>query len=269
MWTTITARLWVPALCCLLALSGCVGKQPKTLPLGPIEEQEAVTLWSGFVAGKRPSALDADIRLGWDVLGSKGTVSGTLQVQRPALLRFAANDPLGRSLILAVADTTSFTMVDNRIGHVYRGRIDSKFWHSYMPESVAPEDLFYFLGGFVPEGDVFAGKPAQDEENKGFWYHWQDRQSMHHQVLLKRGSGEMQRRLLFDAQGDLVLELHYSDYRKDAASGYLWPGQLRMTGKAVTGTLTLQVEKVFSHTPQGAAAFRLAPPPHFTVEQVL
>jgi hypothetical protein len=261
--------LLLPVFCCLLFLSGCAGKQPKTRPLSSIEEQEAGLLWSDFVARKRPSALDADIRLGWDVLGSKGGVSATIQVQHPALVRFAANDPLGRSLILAVADATFFTMVDNRISHVYRGRTNSKFWHSYVPGSITPDDLLYFLGGFLPHGEGQQAEPTQDEGSKGFWYHWRDKRAMSHHVLLDRRSGEMQRHLLLDSQGDAVLELHYADYRKDVKSGFFWPEHLRITGAAVTGTLTVHIEKIYSHTPQGAAAFHLAPPPHFTVEQVL
>ena len=161
--TTVLARLLLPVFCCLLFLSGCAGKQPKTLPLSSDRGTGGWALWSDFVARKRPSALDADIRLGWDVLGSKGGVSATVQVQHPALVRFSANDPLGRALILAVADATFFTMVDNRISHVYRGRTDSKFWHSYVPESITPEDLFYFLGGFLPDGEATAGRTKQDE----------------------------------------------------------------------------------------------------------
>lgn len=268
MRTTSVARLIFPVFCCLLILSGCAGKQPKTLPLDPAEEQEAGILWSGFLARQRPQALDADIRLGWDVLGSKGGVGATLQVQRPALLRFAANDPLGRSIILAAADATSFILVDNRIGHVYRGKTTSKFWHSYIPESVAPEDLLSFFGGFLPEGRVLHAKPAQDEENNGFWYQWRDRRSIDHHVLLDRRSGEMHRRLLIDSQDNAILELRYADYRKESASGFAWPWQLRITGEAVTGTLTVQVEKIYSHTPREATAYRLALPPHFTVEQV-
>jgi len=262
------ARLVFPVVCCLLVLSGCAGKQPKTLPLAPAEEQEAAALWSGFVAGKRPSALDADIRLNWDVLGSKGGVSATLQVQRPALLRFAANDPLGRSLLLAVADATTFILVDNRIGHVYQGPIHAKFWQSYVPAAVAPEDLLPLLGGFLPEGEALQATPAQDAASQGFWYQWPDMRAVRHHVLLDRGSGTMQQHLLVDAQGRTMLELHYAGYRKDAKSGFVWPARVQISGKAVNGTLTLQVEQIYSHTPQKAAAFRLAPPSHFTVEQV-
>lgn len=268
MGTAIAKRLIFPVLCCLLVLSGCAGKQPKTLPLNSAEEQEAATLWSGFIASKRPAAFDADIRLGWDMLGSKGGMSATLQVQQPARLRFAANDPLERSLILAVADARSFTMADNRTGHVYQGSTRSKFWHSYVPASIAPEDLLPFLGGFLPEGELEYVRPSQDEGNKGFWYQWQDKGAIRHHVLLDRRSGEMQRHLLIDAQGTVILELLYADYRKDAKSDFFWPWHLRITGAAVTGTLTIQVAQIYSHTPQGAAAFRLTPPSHFTVEQV-
>lgn len=262
------APLWLPVVCCLLLLAGCAGKQPKTLPLDPAGEQAAVALWSGFIDGKRPSALDADVRLGWDVLGSKGGMSATLQIQRPALLRFAANDPLGRALILAVADATTFTMVDNRIGHVYRGTVSSKFWQSYVPAAVAPEEVLSLLGGFLPEGEGRQAKPAQDETGQGFWYQWRDARALRHHVLLDRQSGMMQQHLLFDGQGDLLLALQYGDYRKDAGSGFAWPGDLRITGTVVTGTLTLRVEQIYSHVPQKAASFRLTPPPHFTVEQM-
>lgn len=267
MRTTALLRLGLPMLCWLLILAGCAGKQPKTLPLGLAEEQEARALWSRFLAGKHPQALDADIRLGWDVLGSKGGMAATVQVQHPAHLRFAANDPLGRPLILVVADARSFTMVDNRTGHVTRGKIGSKFWRSYVPESVAPEELLSFLGGFLKD-DTLQATPEQDEANRGFWYQWRDKQSLRHAVLLDKDSTTMGQRLLFDAKDELILEMRYGDYRKDAASGFVWPGQLHIAGKAVTGTLTVRIEQIYSHTAQGAAAFRLSPPPHFTVEEV-
>jgi len=267
MRTTALLRLGLPMLCWLLILAGCAGKHPKTLPLGPAEEQAAHALWSGFLTKKQPQALDADIRLGWDVLGSKGGMAATVQVQQPAHLRFAANDPLGRPLVLVVADARSFTMVDNRTGHVTRGRIGSKFWRSYVPESVNPEELLSFLGGFLQDGALQV-KPEQDEENKGFWYQWRDKRDLRHAVLLDKDSGTMGQRLLFDAKDELILEMRYGGYRKDATSGYIWPGQLHITGKAVTGSLTIQIEKIYSHTSQGAAAFRLSPPSHFTVEEV-
>ena len=254
--------------CCLALLSGCAGRQPKTVPLGGAEEQEAVLLWANFLSTKRPPALDADIRLGWDVMGSKGGISASLQIQQPALLRFAANDPLGRALILAVADGTSFTMVDNRVGRVSQGTIHSRFWRSYVPPSVTAEDLFPLLGGFLSEGEGQEATPSRDEQGQGFWYQWQDGRSFSHAALLESGDGRMRQHLLSGAGGDIVLEVQYADYRQDTGSGFVWPGHLRISGAAITGTLNLQIEQVYSHSPQGKAAFRLVPPPHFTVEQV-
>lgn len=256
------------AFCCLAVLSGCAGKQPKTVPLAGAEAQEAVSLWATFLGEKRPPALDADIRLGWDVMGSKGGISVSLQIQQPALVRFAANDPLGRALILAVADGTSFTMVDNRAGHVSQGTIHSRFWRSYVPPSVAAEDLFPLLGGFLSGGEGQNATPSREEQGQGFWYQWQDGRGGRHSALLDRGDGRMRQHLLSDSGGDAVLEVQYADYRRDAKSGFVWPGRLRVSGAAITGTLTLQVEQIYAHSPQGKAAFRVEPPSHFTVEQV-
>jgi hypothetical protein len=253
----------------LLLLGGCAGPLPKTLPLDPGAQQEAAVLWSNFLAQRHPPGLDADIRLHWDVLGSKGAIAATVQLQQPALLRFAANDPLGRPLLLAVSDGKAFTMVDNRKGEAYRGTTDSKFWHSYVPETVAPHDLFVLLGGFVAQGEGSLATPSRDETQDGFWYAWLDARSIRHLVLLERASGTMRRHLLVDRKGNEVLALDYSDYRTEAKSGFVWPGRVRISGEAIAGTLAIQVEKVYSHDPQKAAVFRLTPPPHFTVEQVL
>jgi len=260
--------LCFPVCCCLLLLAGCAGKLPHTLPLSTGETQEAGKLWETFLAGKRPVAVDADIRLHWNVLGGKGSIGGTLQAQRPALLRFAAADPLGRSLILAVSDGHTFTLVDNRIGHAYLGRVESKFWRSYVPEAIKPEDLLSMLGGYLREGDGVGAKAAQDGEGGGFWYVWRDARSISHHVLMERRNGEVRRHLLVDGQGEQVLDLRYEDYQKDAKSGFSWPRRLQISGEAVTGDLAVEVERMYSHTPQGTAVYRLTPPAHFTVEQV-
>jgi hypothetical protein len=105
-------------------------------------------------------------------------------------------------------------------------------------------------------------------EKAGFWYVWKDGRSMTHYVLLDWRSREMLRHLLFDPQGGLVLDITYSAYSVSPDSGFNWPRHLQITGKAITGTLTVQVNKVYSHAQQSAALFHLIPPPHFTVEQV-
>jgi outer membrane lipoprotein-sorting protein len=251
-----------------LALSGCATKLPQTTPLHADQQQEADGLFSSFVQRQKPRALDADIRIGWDVLGSKGTVDAILQLQQPAYLRFSATDPLGRALYIAVSDGITFTMVDSRIGRVYQGKTGSKFWHTHVPEALTAEDLFYFLSGTLPQGDPKAVSTAQDSQQAGFWYIWKDGRAMVHQVLLARQTREMVRHLLFDPQGDLVLEVAYSSYRGVQENGFNWPRHLQITGKAITGTLTVQIEKIHSHQQLSATAFQLTLPPHYTVEQV-
>jgi len=261
-------RLIVLILCCVAALTGCAGKQPKTVPLAPAEEQGAKTLWAGFVSAKRPQALDADVRLQWDVLGSKGGVGASLLVQRPGLIRVSAHDPLGRTLILAVADASAFTLVDNRSGHVYQGPIHSRFWRSYVPTAVRPKDLLPLLGGFLAGGEGGEAAPSWDAAGRGIWYQWRDERRQEHYVLLDRESGAMLQRLLLDERGDQRLVLHYADYRQEEGGDFFWPARLRITGRAVTGALAVQVERIFSYSPQEEAAFQVAPPPHFIVERV-
>lgn len=267
MRTNFSGFFFVVLLLCLSVLAGCA-TIPKTIPLTPDQQEEATVLFRSFSQVKQPAALDADIRLGWDVLGSKGGVGATVQLQPPAFLRFAANDPLGRALFLAVSDGATFTLVDNRIGRVYQGRTDSKFWHSYVPETLRPDDLFFFLGGLLPKTETQAVRPAQDLGKTGFWYVWKDGRSMTHHILLDRRTRQMNRHLLFDPGGNLVLDLTYSAYNDTWDSGHSWPGHLQITGTAVTGTLTVQIEKIYSYTPKGAAIFHLVPPSHFTIEQV-
>lgn len=260
--------LVVTLLAFLLIVSGCATKLPKTTPLQSDQQQEAEGLFFSFLQRQRPPALDADIRIGWDVLGSKGAIDAILQLQRPAFLRFSANDPLGRALYIAVSDGATFTMVDSRIGRIYQGKTDSKFWHTHVPEVLRAEDLFFFLSGSLPQGEKPLVSTAQNTEQTGYWYVWKDGRALAHHVLLERQSREMVRHLLFDPHGDLVLEVTYSAYSGIQETGYNWPRHLQITGKAVTGSLTVQIEKIHSHQPLSAAAFRLTPPPHYTVEQV-
>jgi hypothetical protein len=256
------------ALVVVMVCTGCASKLPQTLPLTPAELQEAQPLLSSFLQTNRPMALDADIRLGWDVLGRKGSVGAILQLRQPAFVRFSANDPLDRALLIVVSDGTSFTMVDNRIGHIYQGRTDSKFWHSYVPEPIQAKDLFFFLGGFLPQMTTEEVSSFTDVEKTGFWYVWKDKRSLTHYVLLDRRTGVMRRHLLLHPDGDVVLELTYLSYHNISESGFRWPQRLQVTGSAITGTLNVHTQKIFSHTQLPAALFHLVLPAHYTVEQV-
>ncbi|MDD2463266.1 MAG: hypothetical protein PHI97_04660 [Desulfobulbus sp.] len=261
---------WAAVLCCLL-LAGCAGKLPKTTPLAAGESQQALDTWSRFLHFPHPSAVDADYRLRWNVLGSKGGIDAVVQMKQPAMLRFSANDPLGRALILVVSDGNRFTFVDNRAAEVYQGKTDSKFWHSYMADSIQTTDLFAYLGGYVDPNQVTTVEPLLDEAGQGYWYIWQDRRKLTHYVLLAGKQGQIQRHLLVDQSGNQVLDLRYSGTvrsAKGAEKDLLWPEKVDVSGEAVTGDVQLQVEKIYAFSLRGTNVFRLTLPPHFSIEQV-
>jgi len=255
--------------CALLISSGCAPKLPKFVPLNPGEQREAAALLAAFVQRERPSALDADLRLQWDILGSKGGVGGILQLQQPAFLRFSATDPLGRPFLTAVSNGSTFTMVDNRTGRVYRGKTDSEFWRSHVPEAVLPEDFLPFLGGFFAASvNMATFQSSGVPDQSGFWYVWQDSRAVTHYVLIDRQESTVRRHLLVESGRDVIIDVTYSDYKGIGGEGFAWPWQVRITGRAVTGTLTLRTETIYSHDQLPHTAFHLAPPPHFFIEQV-
>ncbi len=261
---------YAAVLCCLL-LAGCAGKLPKTTPLAAGETPQALKTWSRFLHSEHPQAVDADYRLRWDVLGSKGGIDAVVQMKKPAMLRFSANDPLGRALILVVSDGKEFTFVDNRTAEVFQGKTDSKFWRNYVPDSIKTTDLFAYLGGFVDQNQVTGVEPALDEAGQGYWYVWRDRQAMTHHVLLEGKQGQILRHLLVDKDGDQVLDLRYSgvmESGKGQEKDLHWPEKVEVTGEAITGKIALQTEKVYAFSVRGTNAFRLTLPPHFSREVV-
>nr|WP_321466868.1 hypothetical protein [uncultured Desulfobulbus sp.] len=261
---------WSIACCCLL-LAGCAGKLPQTTPLGESEARQAMSDWSRFLHTDHPGAIDADYRLRWNVLGSKGGIDAVVQMKKPARLRFAANDPLGRSLILVVSDGSAFTYVDNRTGEVFLGTTDSKFWHSYVPDSIGSTDLFAYIGGFVEPDQVETVTPALDEQGQGYWYVWQDKRALTHYVLLANTPRRMLRHLMVDQSGDQVLDLRYSGVAASTKVGEKnlhWPAKIKVSGEAVTGEVELEVEKIYGFSVRGTSAFHLTLPPHFTVKEV-
>lgn len=264
------SRVRLPAvalLCCLLMLAGCAKKLPPTEPLGPAEREQAMALFADFLARRPPAILDADIRLTWDLLATKGGLDATIQLEQPGRLRFAANDPFGRSLLLVVANGATFTMIDNRAATVYVGQTGSKFWHEWIPEAIETGDLLFFLAGAVPADTIGGLQPAGDGEQAGLWFVWTDARTRRHYVLLRRETGFMLRHLLVDQAGTQVLDLRYQEPGRGDI-GFAWPGQVTIQGEALEGAAVLRLDRIYPRDSLPAATFQVTPPPHFTVEEV-
>ena len=265
-------RTWsrrpVTVLLCVLLLVGCAQKVPVTEPLAPELRQEAMGLFAVLLARRPPATLDADIRVTWEMFAAKGGVDATIQLQQPARLRFAANDPLGRSLFLVVSDGRAFTLVDNRVATVYQGNTDSTFWRARVPEAIQAEDLLLFLAGSVAVAELGGVQPAGDGGKAGFWFAWMDARGLRHHVLLDRRTGRMLRHLLDDHEGDRLLDLGYAEDKIAQEGGFAWPGRIEIQGEALDGTVAIRFDRVYPGDSLSAEAFQLVPPPHFTVERV-
>nr|WP_320011866.1 hypothetical protein [uncultured Desulfobulbus sp.] len=262
---------WIAAMFLGVLLTGCASKIPQTTALSPTESLHALKCWSAFLEHPSPQALDADFRLRWKVLGSQGGVDTMLVMQHPGNLRFAANDPLGRALILLVSDGSRFTLVDNRKAEAYVGKTDSALWHEYVPASIAPEDLFAYLGGLVEPIWIGQVEPFLDTQGRGYWYRFQDQLGLTHYVLLEGQVGRVARHLLFDKEEDDLLDINYSGQAgspNPGEEGLQWPQLVKVSGEAVTGEVELSLEKLYGFSVRGASAFRLNLPPHYKVKEV-
>ncbi len=252
----------------LICLAGCTRPFPQTVPLLEGQQAEAERLWHAVASVNIPARLEADFRLGWEILGSKGAIDAFLTVQPPSFLRFSAQDPLGRPLYIAVADGLTFTLADNRKGAVFQGTTASKFWQAYVPAFLAPEQLPFLLCGLPHNSPARMPEISQQSDQGGFWYVWQDDGHLWHHVLLDRTQGTMSRHLLSNQDQELLLDLAYQEYSQVQGQPS-WPRLLTVTGSAVTGTVTLHLAQVALHADRlPDTAFTLTAPPHFTQEQV-
>lgn len=259
----------------LLLLSLCVflfyGCSAKVLPLRPLpgdQRAAAEEVLLRYLEQPLPEALDADVHLSWDIFGSKGSIDGVLQLQRPASIRLTALDPLGRALLIIVADNKTFTIVDSHTGRAYKGEVASETWHQYIPVLIEPKDLFYLLGGFLSaaENRLFTGS-GRAEHSQEVWYGVSEASGASEQrLLLDQNDGFLKRRLMLDSESRPAIDILYSDYLPVASGTAHWPRQIDISGESVRGEFRLEIQQVASVAPLPAGAFDLSIPSHFTVD---
>lgn len=258
-----------PCLIILSVLTACGGvKLPKTSPLLEVEQRAAIAHLKMLAAEPQPQAVETGYELSWNILGRSGRVSAHLQMDEPDQLRFSAHDPLGRTLYLAVADGESFTLVDNRAAQVRRGRVDGASWRSIIPEPLTLKDMTPLLGGRLENTLPGQIKAAQNQEQTGYWFIWQDTRGLSHHVLLDRERNLVARHLLLGKKKELLLDLVYLNYDQDRETGYFWPKNTELSGSLIKGTIKLERSGSLSFDPLPLSVFRLDIPPHFKVEQL-
>lgn len=252
-----------------LLIGGCAMKTTDLRPLSMDEESLARERLQQIMDRPQITALDADIRIRWDVLGNTGGVDAMLQAQKPGLLRLTVVDPLGRSMLILVSDGSSFTMVDNREGVGYEGPVNSAFINRYVPSSILAESLFPVLGGVIYLHGDQVEKIGIDEQRR-VWFRYTaggERGNWYH-VLLKDREPVMARRLLVDSDDKVLLDVKYDEYFTIDSRGSLWPGRITVSGSEVRGTFELEVKEVIGSTPVSPKHFQLSLPPQYKQEIV-
>lgn len=254
----------------MLCLWGC---GPKVVPLQPLDSVSrdfADRLLARYKEHAQPRAVDADIHLRWSAWTKSGNVDGTLQLAPPASLRLTLLDPLGRPVMILVADGQNFTATDIGSATVYHGRTGSKTWSRYVPESLKPQGMIPLLGGHLRTRELEYVGVGRTAEKGEIWYRFKERGAeVEHRLLLDREEALLRRYLLLDRSGVAAVEVVYENYLSLAQGPYRWPQRMTVSGDQVKGTVSLEVQHVHGVDVLASGVFSPPPsPPHFDVVEL-
>ena len=250
---------------CLLLVSGCGSKLPRTVAVSGPELEQAQAELDRFLEKSCVSSIDSDVRLEWQAYGQQGIYPATVQAASPAYFRFAVVDPLGRPVLLLVIDGRTFTLVDNKKGAGYTGRLDSDFIRRYLPESVSGADLFLWISGQVRQEGLRVLSARRAADGEVFWYEIDYGDRLLHLLALEHD--QLVRHLVLDAEGTVIFDVQYRDYSATPADCG-WPGKITVAGKAMAADFTLEFTRMYSFSPLPEQLFHLQLPQHFTVHQL-
>ncbi len=253
-------------LLCLVLVPACATRLPPATPLTGRDEQPGREVLARFLAASCPGGLDADVTLAWQGYGNHRQVAAVLQAQTPGLVRLSVNDPLGRPLLLLVTDGRRFTLVDVPREQATVGPVDSSFWHQYMPAAVRGRDLFAWLTGRLPAGPVRVCSVLRSTENSDYWFVLDYDDGLRHRVRIDPERLLLRDHLLLDTRDRVVLDVMYT-YGQDRAGKCPLPASLEASGRDLSGTFSLAVDRVYSRKPVAATLFRLQLPSHFSIEK--
>jgi outer membrane lipoprotein-sorting protein len=259
------ARLLVLLLAVLL-LAGCAGKGPMTSSLESSEKERVRAAYAEFAEQACPLSLDGDVTLEMRMLGATEKSAGILQYEGPSSFRYTMVDPLGRSLFIMATDGYAFTMVYNREAKAVTGSTSSRFWRDYVPDGVSGADIVLLLAG-RPPADLQLKDVRGDRDGAGFWLYGVGGEGIRHEILTDPQTSRVLRHIVKDGRETVLFDVRYDRYAAGDQPCPL-PATLRVTGKTITGTLLLHLDRMFSGQPIPAQTFRITPPPHFQVQQM-
>jgi len=259
-------KLWY-GLCCLLLVSGCASRLPRTLAVHGSELDQGQAALSRFLEKACSRAVDADVRLGWQAYGQHETYPATLQAMAPSFLRLAVVDPLGRPFALLVTDGDSFSLVDNRHGEGYVGAMDSDLIHKYLPVGISSKELFFWLSGRISSRGLQVLSVRKAEQGPMFWYEVDYGDRLIHLLGLDKDC--LTRHLVLDAEDRIMVDVRYTYLTDTTEVGQCaWPAKIEIYGKHSAAILSLELTRMYSFSPLQKKFFQVRFPAHFTVHRM-
>ncbi len=261
------SRQWwgISLIFCLLFVSGCASKLPRTVAVSGPNLEVVQDRLNRFLDQSCVTAIDSDVRLGWQAYGQQETYPATLLSTFPAYLRFAVVDPLGRPLLLLAITGNTFTLADNREAEGYTGLLDSDFIHQYLPVGISGDDLFFWISGRVRQQGLQVLSARRAEDGELFWYEIDYGDRLIHLLGLDRD--HLSRHLVLDEEDTVIFDVQYSGYSATPEECN-WPGKIVVTGEALAADFILDFTRIYSFSPLQEHLFQLQLPPHFMVREV-
>ncbi len=257
----LAALLWG-----LFFISGCAGSLPNLQPLNTTEHHEAERLRAHLLQNRTPQQLDADIVLGWHGYGQTRQVSGGLQASAKGAFRLTVPDPLGRPLLLLVADAQGFTLIDNQQGHAYTGPVWNHYVTQYIPTRLPMDLLFSLLVDRFPEQNP-RSMHRDDSRQHAYWYVFDLADGLRHMVMAEANSPLPRRQLLLAQDKTILLDLAYTGQNRLTATTLL-PRQLIITGDKLPGEFQIDFQTLYPEPQFSGDIFHIRVPPHFDLEEV-
>ncbi len=254
---------------CGFLVTGCAGRLPSTVPVTGNAKALILSRFQIFLDRECARSVDADVTLSWQVLWSGAMVRGMLQVQKPALLRYTVVDPLGRPLFIIVSDGATFTAVDTLKGEGYTGPVTSPSWRKYVPKGISPKELFFWLSGGLPPGELRVDGVRREKNSPWPWVILTSSGGLHHQVLFDPDSGRIVRHVVVGRDRTILLDVTYSGtVRPKDAPGCPWPAELEIKGATIPGTVRIRFDRILSEAVLPPATFHLTLPVHYPVHKI-